>query len=105
MAADRAPREGISRAKQKVEGTRVRLGRPDNWEDRLPAVLQTSSPSTNRTATAGTRPRSKRAGTGHRLERAGAYDEARAAYEAAATKILSLPEQRYLHARAPRLRP
>ncbi|NUO41486.1 MAG: RNA polymerase sigma factor [Streptomyces sp.] len=42
---------------------------------------------------------------GHLLERAGAYDEARAAYEAAAGKTLSLPEQRYLHARAARLRP
>lgn len=29
----------ISRAKQKVRG--VRFGRPDNWENRLPAVLQT----------------------------------------------------------------
>ncbi|WP_260474742.1 RNA polymerase sigma factor [Streptomyces sp. WAC 05379] len=42
---------------------------------------------------------------GHLLERAGAPDEARAAYEAAAAKTLSLPEQRYLHARAARLRP
>ncbi|MFD5841849.1 RNA polymerase sigma factor [Streptomyces chartreusis] len=42
---------------------------------------------------------------GHLLERAGARDEARAAYEAAAAKTLSLPEQRYLHARAARLRP
>ncbi|WP_031479510.1 RNA polymerase sigma factor [Streptomyces bicolor] len=42
---------------------------------------------------------------GHLLERAGAHDEARAAYEAAATKTLSLPEQRYLHERAARLRP
>ncbi|MFG2272398.1 RNA polymerase subunit sigma-24 [Streptomyces sp. WAC 01325] len=42
---------------------------------------------------------------GHLLERAGALDEARAAYEAAAAKTLSLPEQRYLHARAARLRP
>ncbi|MFE0251858.1 RNA polymerase sigma factor [Streptomyces sp. NPDC059010] len=42
---------------------------------------------------------------GHLLERVGAYDEARAAYEAAAGKTLSLPEQRYLHARAARLRP
>ncbi|MEU8750846.1 RNA polymerase sigma factor [Streptomyces chartreusis] len=41
---------------------------------------------------------------GHLLERAGAHDEARAAYEAAAAKTLSLPEQRYLHARAARLR-
>ncbi|MEV1078832.1 sigma-70 family RNA polymerase sigma factor [Streptomyces sp. NPDC050211] len=29
----------ISRAKQKVRG--VRFGRPDNWQERLPAVLQT----------------------------------------------------------------
>ncbi|MCZ4605974.1 sigma-70 family RNA polymerase sigma factor [Streptomyces sp. Lzd4kr] len=42
---------------------------------------------------------------GHLLERAGEHDEARAAYEAAAAKTLSLPEQRYLHARAARLRP
>ncbi|TXS53444.1 sigma-70 family RNA polymerase sigma factor [Streptomyces sp. uw30] len=42
---------------------------------------------------------------GHLLERAGAPDEARAAYEAAAAKTQSLPEQRYLHARAARLRP
>jgi RNA polymerase sigma factor (sigma-70 family) len=42
---------------------------------------------------------------GHLLERAGAYEEARAAYESAAAKTLSLPEQRYLHARAERLRP
>ncbi|WP_435211063.1 RNA polymerase sigma factor [Streptomyces sp. bgisy034] len=42
---------------------------------------------------------------GHLLERAGAHEEARAAYEAAAAKTLSLPEQRYLHARAARLRP
>jgi RNA polymerase sigma factor (sigma-70 family) len=41
----------------------------------------------------------------HLLERAGAYDEARAAYESAAGKTLSLPEQRYLQARAARLRP
>ncbi|MFI5550818.1 RNA polymerase sigma factor [Streptomyces sp. NPDC051738] len=41
----------------------------------------------------------------HLLERAGAHDEARAAYEAAAAKTLSLPEQRYLHARAARLSP
>ncbi|MFI7409184.1 RNA polymerase sigma factor [Streptomyces sp. NPDC049627] len=41
---------------------------------------------------------------GHLLERAGARDEARAAYESAAAKTLSLPEQRYLHARAARLR-
>ena len=42
---------------------------------------------------------------GHLLERAGAYDEARAAYESAAGKTLSLPEQRYLQGRAARLRP
>ncbi|KUO04293.1 RNA polymerase sigma factor [Streptomyces caeruleatus] len=42
---------------------------------------------------------------GHLLERAGAHDEARAAYEAAAARTLSLPEQRYLHARAARLKP
>ncbi|WP_432191521.1 RNA polymerase sigma factor [Streptomyces sp. bgisy027] len=42
---------------------------------------------------------------GHLLERAGAHEEARVAYEAAAAKTLSLPEQRYLHARAARLRP
>ncbi|MFJ7074827.1 RNA polymerase sigma factor [Streptomyces sp. NPDC098781] len=42
---------------------------------------------------------------GHLLERAGAPEEARAAYETAAEKALSLPEQRYLHARAARLRP
>lgn len=42
---------------------------------------------------------------GHLLERAGAHDEARAAYESAAAKTLSLPEQRYLRARAARLRP
>ncbi|ELS56369.1 RNA polymerase sigma factor [Streptomyces viridochromogenes] len=42
---------------------------------------------------------------GHLLERAGAHDEARAAYESAAEKTLSLPEQRYLHARAARLKP
>ncbi|MFE6173238.1 RNA polymerase sigma factor [Streptomyces sp. NPDC056464] len=42
---------------------------------------------------------------GHLLERAGAPEEARAAYEAAAGKTLSLPEQRYLHARAARLTP
>ncbi|MFJ8534636.1 RNA polymerase sigma factor [Streptomyces sp. NPDC093591] len=42
---------------------------------------------------------------GHLLERAGAHDEARAAYKAAAAKTLSLPEQRYLHARAARLGP
>ncbi|WP_030594341.1 RNA polymerase sigma factor [Streptomyces fulvoviolaceus] len=42
---------------------------------------------------------------GHLLERAGSYDEARAAYESAAAKTLSLPEQRYLQRRAARLRP
>ncbi|MFH0520842.1 RNA polymerase sigma factor [Streptomyces sp. M41] len=42
---------------------------------------------------------------GHLLERAGDHEEARAAYESAAAKTLSLPEQRYLHARAARLRP
>jgi len=42
---------------------------------------------------------------GHLLERAGSYDEARAAYEAAAAGTLSLPEQRYLRRRAARLAP
>ncbi|MEU3335448.1 RNA polymerase sigma factor [Streptomyces sp. NPDC002144] len=42
---------------------------------------------------------------GHLLERAGAYDGARAAYESAAAATLSLPEQRYLQGRAARLRP
>ncbi|MFL5996257.1 MAG: RNA polymerase sigma factor, partial [Streptomyces sp.] len=41
----------------------------------------------------------------HLLERAGSCDEARAAYESAAAKTLSLPEQRYLQGRAARLRP
>ncbi|WP_171111999.1 MULTISPECIES: sigma-70 family RNA polymerase sigma factor [unclassified Streptomyces] len=41
---------------------------------------------------------------GHLLERTGEYEAARAAYESAAGKTLSLPEQRYLHARAARLR-
>ncbi|MFE6621810.1 RNA polymerase sigma factor [Streptomyces sp. NPDC057740] len=41
---------------------------------------------------------------GHLLERAGAHDQARAAYEAAAARTLSLPEQRYLRARAARLK-
>ncbi|WP_030038208.1 RNA polymerase sigma factor [Streptomyces resistomycificus] len=41
---------------------------------------------------------------GHLLERAGSYDAARTAYESAAVKTLSLPEQRYLRARAARLR-
>ncbi|MES5816972.1 sigma-70 family RNA polymerase sigma factor [Streptomyces sp. RG80] len=41
----------------------------------------------------------------HLLERAGSYDEARAAYESAAGQTLSLPEQRYLRRRAARLRP
>ncbi|MDL5203756.1 sigma-70 family RNA polymerase sigma factor [Streptomyces sp. ALI-76-A] len=40
---------------------------------------------------------------GHLLERAGAYEEAGAAYESAAARTLSLPEQRYLRARAARL--
>jgi RNA polymerase sigma factor (sigma-70 family) len=40
----------------------------------------------------------------HLLERAGSYDEARAAYESAAAQTLSLPEQRYLRGRAARLR-
>jgi RNA polymerase sigma factor (sigma-70 family) len=39
----------------------------------------------------------------HLLERTGAYDAARAAYESAARHTLSLPEQRYLYARATRL--
>ncbi|MER8008828.1 sigma-70 family RNA polymerase sigma factor [Streptomyces sp. NPDC094149] len=42
---------------------------------------------------------------GHLLERAGAHEEARAAYEAAAAKTLSLPEQRYLRQRAARRAP
>jgi RNA polymerase sigma factor (sigma-70 family) len=42
---------------------------------------------------------------GHLLERAGAPEEARAAYESAAAKTLSLPEQRYLRGRAARLKP
>ncbi|MFD9327004.1 RNA polymerase sigma factor [Streptomyces sp. NPDC060065] len=42
---------------------------------------------------------------GHLLERAGDAAGARAAYESAAGKTLSLPEQRYLQARAARLRP
>jgi predicted RNA polymerase sigma factor len=42
---------------------------------------------------------------GHLLERAGDTAAARAAYESAARKTLSLPEQRYLHARAARLKP
>lgn len=42
---------------------------------------------------------------GHLLERAGDAAQARAAYESAAGKTLSLPEQRYLQARAARLRP
>ncbi|MET8828293.1 sigma-70 family RNA polymerase sigma factor [Streptomyces sp. NPDC004610] len=37
---------------------------------------------------------------GHLLERAGAYEEARAAYESAAARTLSLPERRYLRGRA-----
>jgi RNA polymerase sigma factor (sigma-70 family) len=39
----------------------------------------------------------------HLLERAGEHEAARAAYEAAASKTLSLPEQRYLRQRAARL--
>ncbi|MFF1450612.1 RNA polymerase sigma factor [Streptomyces sp. NPDC058274] len=42
---------------------------------------------------------------GHLLERAGETTAARAAYESAAGKTLSLPEQRYLQARAARLKP
>lgn len=42
---------------------------------------------------------------GHLLERAGDFTAARAAYESAAARTLSLPEQRYLQARAARLRP
>ncbi|MGW7406226.1 RNA polymerase sigma factor [Streptomyces sp. NPDC054833] len=42
---------------------------------------------------------------GHLLERAGEYASARAAYEAAAARTLSLPEQRYLRSRAARLTP
>ncbi|MEU6063536.1 MULTISPECIES: RNA polymerase sigma factor [Streptomyces] len=42
---------------------------------------------------------------GHLLERAGEYAAARAAYEAAAARTLSLPEQRYLQSRAARLTP
>ncbi|CCK27500.1 hypothetical protein BN159_3121 [Streptomyces davaonensis JCM 4913] len=42
---------------------------------------------------------------GHLLERAGAYEEARAAYESAAEQTMSLPEQRYLRGRAARLGP
>lgn len=42
---------------------------------------------------------------GHLLERAGDTAAAQAAYESAARKTLSLPEQRYLHARAARLKP
>ena len=42
---------------------------------------------------------------GHLLERAGCREQARAAYESAAAKTLSLPEQRYLQGRAARLRP
>ncbi|MCK8434652.1 sigma-70 family RNA polymerase sigma factor [Streptomyces sp. D2-8] len=40
---------------------------------------------------------------GHLLERAGEPEAARAAYESAAAQTLSLPEQRYLRARAARL--
>ncbi|AVH56575.1 MULTISPECIES: RNA polymerase sigma factor [Streptomyces] len=42
---------------------------------------------------------------GHLLERAGETEAARAAYESAARKTLSLPEQRYLQTRAARLKP
>jgi len=42
---------------------------------------------------------------GHLLERAGAYEAARCAYESAAEGTLSLPEQRYLQGRAARLKP
>jgi RNA polymerase sigma factor (sigma-70 family) len=42
---------------------------------------------------------------GHLLERSGAYEAACCAYESAAAKTLSLPEQRYLQGRAARLRP
>ncbi|WP_328501667.1 sigma-70 family RNA polymerase sigma factor [Streptomyces sp. NBC_00457] len=42
---------------------------------------------------------------GHLLERAGEPEAARAAYKSAAAQTLSLPEQRYLQARAARLRP
>ncbi|MPY64435.1 RNA polymerase sigma factor [Streptomyces spongiae] len=41
----------------------------------------------------------------HLLERAGDTESARAAYDSAARKTLSLPEQHYLHARAARLKP
>ncbi|OIJ67018.1 RNA polymerase sigma factor [Streptomyces mangrovisoli] len=41
----------------------------------------------------------------HLLERAGDAEAARAAYESAAARTLSLPEQRYLRARAARLAP
>jgi RNA polymerase sigma factor (sigma-70 family) len=41
----------------------------------------------------------------HLLERAGDTEAARAAYESAADKTLSLPEQHYLRTRAARLRP
>lgn len=41
----------------------------------------------------------------HLLERAGDTESARGAYESAARKTLSLPEQRYLQARAARLKP
>ncbi|MGG8409555.1 RNA polymerase sigma factor [Streptomyces sp. 12297] len=42
---------------------------------------------------------------GHLLERTGETEAARAAYEAAAARTLSLPEQQYLRARAARLKP
>ncbi|MFJ6655521.1 RNA polymerase sigma factor [Streptomyces sp. NPDC091377] len=41
---------------------------------------------------------------GHLLERAGEYGAARAAYESAAARTLSMPERRYLLSRAARLR-
>ncbi|GGW45784.1 RNA polymerase sigma factor [Streptomyces xantholiticus] len=41
----------------------------------------------------------------HLLERAGDLDEAEAAYRTAASRTLSIPEARYLQARAARLRP
>jgi predicted RNA polymerase sigma factor len=41
----------------------------------------------------------------HLLERAGDLEEAEAAYRTAASRTLSIPEVRYLQARAARLRP
>ncbi|MBZ3903714.1 RNA polymerase sigma factor [Streptomyces griseiscabiei] len=49
----------ISRAKQKVRG--VRFGRPDNWEERLPAVLQVLYLVFNEGYTATSGPRLRRA--------------------------------------------